>query len=115
MEDQLISFETAKLAKEKGYDFENTWEYIDKMFRYKHDMTRFLITQSLLQKWLREKHNIIITPKTDFIAWECVVDHPDWTEELLVDKIRTEKEPLGVFYYYEEALEAGLQKALTLI
>ena len=71
MKDQLVTFETAKLAKEKGCNIHSvlyfstkgipssteiyhTDEWIDKngtLDYYRH-------TQSLLQKWLREKHKI---------------------------------------------------------
>ena len=49
MTEQLISKETAVLAKEKGFDLNN------------HLKNGNPPTQSLLQKWLREKHNIDIS------------------------------------------------------
>ena len=41
MKDQLVKFETAKLAKEKGFEGPHLV---------------LLPTQSLLQRWIREKH-----------------------------------------------------------
>jgi hypothetical protein len=48
MQEELITLETAKLAKEKGFDYFNGI--------YKTQRS----TQSLLQKWLREIHKIDI-------------------------------------------------------
>jgi hypothetical protein len=63
MEEQLVSFETAKLAKEKNFNWETTHFYtIDGMaISIDHKYSTFSCiapTQSLLQKWLREKHEI---------------------------------------------------------
>ena len=86
MEEQLISFETAKLAKEKGFNigcknkYVETLEHALEMGRggdctFPHIPTRVLTnssyekwdivhcdapTQSLLAKWLREVHNCFI-------------------------------------------------------
>lgn len=46
MQEQLISYKTGVLAKEKGWDGD---------FIESH---KILTTQSVLQKWLREVHNI---------------------------------------------------------
>lgn len=161
MEEQLISFETAKLAKEKGFnvsvpkyyrsdeklivnfedsegnereyyfdadDFEENWNKEgwvvskdgDMCFGCRMDNKNYFIpysapTQSLLQKWLREAHdiNMYIEPiwsdskkdKTEYIPW--VLYRKD--EEILQDE-----EP-RYFNTYEEALEIGLQEALKMI
>lgn len=71
MEDQLISFETAKLAKEKGFEEKTkTWYNFSglsvsgEQSQYPSNDKRFPSysrpTQSLLQRWLREKHRIDI-------------------------------------------------------
>ena len=81
MEEQLVNFETAKLAKEKGFNIktykgylsETIVEYFDTYpsdsirlsekysnSALKNDWLCTAPTQSLLQKWLREKHNIEI-------------------------------------------------------
>jgi hypothetical protein len=83
MKEQIISFETAKLAKEKGFNWEcsYTWSEADKGVESAFDLTGEMYfsneeienalangftvymapTQSLLQKWLREEHDIHIT------------------------------------------------------
>ena len=91
MEDTLIKFETAKLAKEKGFFQEtNRLEipYYNYKGEFKGDVSDWRIrkyirgentsdiefvsapTQSLLAKWLREQHNIYVTSQIgnlDFI------------------------------------------------
>ena len=76
MEDTLINFETAKLAKEKGFD-EKVYREYDKSgyLRCTSKSADVVLgpydellksteypapTQSLLQQWLREKHQIIV-------------------------------------------------------
>lgn len=68
MQDQIISFETAKLAKEKGFN-EQTWEkyqecnqVLSPSYLLSIEFEEFIKapTQSLLKKWLREKYNIYI-------------------------------------------------------
>ncbi len=109
MEEQLISFETAKLAKGRG--FKKEWCSI----AYKEDKKLYMDTglytnypaptQSLLQKWLREKHRIYVIP---------LFDEPyGWTIGI---NSKTVKFNLNLFFNtYEEALEKGLQESLKLI
>ena len=115
MEDELITFSTAKLAKDKGFDVEtvNQWWYAlqedgDVDLQDHDNYTRkeaFLApTQSLLQKWLREVRglNLYISlsgPKQ--ISWY-------WS-------INDKKHQLGSSKTYEQALEGGLLEALKLI
>ena len=119
MEEQLISFETAKLAKEKGFDF---------IYIIDNELTKHsLITQSLLTKWLREVHNcfIGILPHRDGdsknkqwkskknVFWTVEVDYygKNFEIELTDDSDFTQHFNNN----YEEALEIGLQEALKLI
>ena len=83
MEEQLISFETAKLAKEKGFDwicrvFYEDWDNNElhepispSDFNNEHvwEKTISAPTQSLLQKWLREVHDIKMC-----VSYTCVDD-----------------------------------------
>ena len=80
MEDQLISFETAKLAIEKGFNISvlNCYNENEELGDFEDysivDFNSFPIvkgsnmnmysapTQTLLQRWLREKHDIHISP-----------------------------------------------------
>ena len=118
MEEQLISFETAKLAKEKGFDWLVDTYYLGSV-RYdtiepksynKNKIKVSAPTQSLLQKWLREEHSLHIELTPTVIKegyWYSCVYHLEEFYTILVDR----KKDLS----YEEALEAGLKKALELI
>ena len=119
MKEELITFETAKLAKEKGFFYKGL------MYRKEgtlSDNRGFLYnlnvysasTQSILQKWLREKHNIMVTvsiPYEEFGFYAAEI----WGENR-EDGIKIlEIDGMSVFKTYEEALEEGLQEALKLI
>ena len=125
MKDELVGFEVAKLAKEKGltsYDFDYCPDlcYNKKGYCYKsegwiEDDYFCAITQALLQKWLRDKHKInvngFIFGWSDLtFANHCKVNfnEGDFWEWFVPTK---GKDNLS----YEEALEIGLQEALKLI
>ena len=129
MKDEIIKFETAKLAKENGYLKINGWMgFVDKFY---HPRTKTLLsmgrtgktpfndliyapTQSLLQRWLREKHDIFVTvsiPYSEFGKYSSEV----W-ENNLEDGVKILAiDGMTVFTSYEESLEEGLLEALKLI
>lgn len=118
MQDTLITLETAKKAKAKRFNvhlnqywyngvlsdnFQQTvnWNNIGKS----HVSAP---TQSLLQKWLREKHKLHITIfSSSQESWMFRITKP---HQILTEGIYGED-----FTTYEEALETGLQEALKLI
>jgi len=136
MKDELITFETAKLAKEKGFDIgimdgeyvlegdricrvhkeytgfkgrERDWYFID------YPDTLLRPTQSLLQRWLREMYNLEIniqtTPTFDSI-------HTSKYKAFIGRSFQPFKWTTGKFYIgdtYEQALEQALVEALNLI
>jgi len=152
MKEELITFETAKSAKEKGFNIRCNLMYdrneeIQRTPDIKKVMLKgggikelktppqiFAPTQSLLQKWLREKHKLIIT-----ITWHidgysptvydvskglmgCLKYHEQVTtvekRELngqRYENIKFEEEWHTSYITYEESLEKGLQEALKLI
>jgi hypothetical protein len=129
MKEELITFETAKLAKEKGFtrgkynfDFYKPDGNVLHMIDFSSEFVKFCIpysTQSLLQKWLREVHgiNIFMTfkpniKKWDFIPYFMSMDGKEYIKyNSEYTKIYNERR----FDTYEEALETGLQEALKLI
>ncbi len=133
MEEQLINLETAKLAKEKGFELvvSNCFNVNGKIYRgFMHknediDRSFSAPTQSLLQRWLREKFNNIVevTPhkvegcedweSKDDVFWEVSVDFYGENFEINVDGNVDFNQCF--FKTYEEALEKGLQEALKLI
>jgi hypothetical protein len=128
MTDQLISFETAKLAKEKGFNIQTRPFYVEgRIFDFtpihedvqSADNAHWCPTQSLLQKWLREKYHIIVEPrfiggKTTATAWyDYVIYMPD---EYTTEYVWSLDSDLKMTYKtYEEALEQGLVEALKII
>jgi hypothetical protein len=108
MQEQLISFETAKLANKKGF-FEFTEKRYNKKgtFDYSKSWSISASTQSLLQKWLREEHNIHVT-----------LTLTSYSNEYMYEICRKEKSPIKqkeLNFTYEEALEKGLLEGLKLV
>ena len=129
MKEELISFETAKLAKKKGFtancenvyygDIQNKLKVLvvvtDGMAA-KNSVTESNLetgiepepfeapTQSLLQKWLREKHNLNVTVDIENEIYKSYVRKGLWNPVAY-----------GMSNDYEKAFEAGLKSALELI
>jgi hypothetical protein len=98
MEEQLITKETAVLGESIGYPF----------YTYPN-----VPTQSLLQKWLREVHNIYVSTReslaiTGELEYVCTVNGKYINHGI-------KYKPINRFDTWEEALEIGLQEALKLI
>ena len=119
MEETLIEYETAVLAKEKGFDIEcknafyitggNSTDDPLVIQTYKDEPDfYFRPTQSLLQKWLRDKHGI------DAEAFVFLA-HISAFEKVKKYGAMVDHEHIDTKDTYEEALEAGLKQALTLI
>ena len=116
IKEQLINFETAKLAKEKGFTY--AYEFYDKEGNIEdfgmvggwtdcHDENYAAPTQSLLQKWLREVHNLHISVNPKIL--------PSNEIKYYLFKGKIKKDFKDLFNTYEDALEIGLQEALKLI
>ena len=134
MKDELIKFETAKLAKEKGFDFKcrnyyllkengiNTHEGFDDDYWGDNRIVNWnanvvgikpfigfvsASTQSLLQRWLRELHEIDLDSTTTFSKQYSFMCYQGQNPK-----------PLFItndFETYELALESALLEALNLI
>lgn len=137
MKEQLITFETAKLAKKKGFDIDGvkyigSGEHIGKVGSDTSCKLYYLApTQSLLQKWLRENHKIeiellldanyisegeicgcyrvIVTNKNNYTIGKKV-------HGATINKdVIYQQEDIGCTSNYEEALEEGLKAALNIV
>lgn len=112
MKEQLISFQVAKLAKEKGFALSrfDYPKYCDegKIHNNNWNIGISAPTQSLLQHWLREKH-IIVWCVPSFKSWTCFYSKDDPAIGL------TQVNNTVSFGTYKEALEKGLLEALKLI
>lgn len=123
IEEQFVSFDTAKLLKEAGFDVPCTSQYTEGMgvwdVEYPYDFNKDDFgysrpTQALAARWLREKHRIaldvaFILPSVDGDVWQYFVGEMD-------DMIWEGEYETGRKYgTYEQAMEAGLQEAIKLI
>jgi hypothetical protein len=144
MKEQVVSLETAKLAKEKGFNIslangftvngivvnfgrERDYHVTKQIYLSNKDMpmkenVRFYAktyictapTQSLLQKWLREEHNLHITVEIGHDEDEIWYDSYVMKVEKSYDYEPVCSTEAGG-ENYETALEEGLIEALKLI
>jgi len=137
MEDKLIDYELAVLAKRKGFDIPvhayyqyhsgTIYERITDHFvmysilpdNAKDDIECFLRpTQSLLQKWLRDKHKIDVEVHVYTRPHYCVDIINQYSGVEYVNNpnliVLFEEHPRA-FITYEEALEEGLKQAIAKI
>lgn len=121
--EDIVTYEVAKLAKEKGfsgdtrhiYD-EETKELIECKFVANHNSEDEIIsapTQSLMQRWLREKKGLCLSveayPTLAIIRKVCFA----WVIKSGSDgHFMESNDSLQTFYSYELALEDGLKYAL---
>ena len=114
MKEQLISFETARLAEQKGFDFAEYLKINDEAplnlnsnYNPKEYQPWFLnVTQGLMQKWLREIHKIHINPAYDHIRGTGYLVWFFNEDEMHSDIFDNQ------YKSYEEALEVGLLEGL---
>ena len=123
MKEQIISFETAKLAKEKGYLESCLKPYNSEggFLQRNYDLCEYIIekdypiysapSQTLLQKWLREEHEIDIYINRSFSMKHSyhyeVLNKCDYDNIIQQDCIPNRS--------YEECLEEALLEGLNLI
>lgn len=135
IQEKLILKETAKLAKESGFDIPCAWYFNDtdkepeEYKGFKQGMTTSdynqlkdveiysLPTQALLQTWLRESHEINVFIYCYAFGYYPIHDNtPPPNKEQYVDKRWNLKNTLNYqCKTYEEALEIGLFEALKVI
>ena len=128
MEEQPVLFETAKLAKEKGFDeyYMDCYDPNGKIIPLRNQAALIeevfcsAPTQALLQKWFREVWRIEVFVYCNASGWMWEINKAfskdsfsggtsvKWSEE-------TGPNESGEWDTYEEALEVGLFEALKLI
>ena len=131
MKETLITFETAKLAKNKGFDFkvykeEKIYDKLGYLLKPEDEVFPGVEyfpapTQSLLQKWLREVHEIIVEVEVGFDIEDGEIVYyftPFIKRKESIEFVKYSGLLTSMFEnktIYEEALELGLQGALKLI
>ncbi len=130
MEERQITYEVAKLARKKGFDEKCVKEYnsskdvVDCHYSFvknsdiDYDCLCTSTTQSIMQKWLREVHNIHVNPIP--YRESTVPGNNEITGYYvggIYNKMGKEIGYIGDsnFATYEDALERGLLKGLSLI
>jgi hypothetical protein len=127
MEDKRVTFETAKLAKEKGFNVVQRYGMEASLYNKKGEHTYYANygfmysglsdgyisapTQSLLQKWLREIHGIQVYVSSHTVKstnmMQIYRDYVAYLNSNALNDARDEE-----YQTYEAALEFGLKEAL---
>lgn len=124
MTEEFITLGTAKLLKEKGFNWyckdiirEDNGRVMQSVFRTNKDLPKLCYsrpTQSLAQKWLRETKNLHISIIRNACGYGYDICKAD-NGTHIADGIFKGPNDGGQWNTYEEALEVGIQEALKLI
>ena len=118
IEEQYVSFVTALMEKEQGFDKKVRYYFTPKgthiypnflclPTKYLHGVAR--PTQELLARWLREKYRIQIS---------IIYNYHNFCYHVEIEQLVDVKSPIynsGIYKSYEDAKETGLQSALALL
>ncbi|MCL1615087.1 hypothetical protein M3090_01505 [Bacteroides sp. ET71] len=120
IEEQFVSFDTAKMLKEAGFDVPCTSQYTEGKciwnvgYPYNFNQDEFGYsrpTHALAGRWLREVYNVAIYSlyDDDMEQWFYVVDA--FTKNPVINGFQSGSE----YDDYESAFEDGLREAIKLI
>ena len=120
IEEQFVSFDTARMLKEAGFDVPCTSQYTEGKSiwnvgypdNFNQDEFGYSRpTQALAERWLREVHNVAIYSlyDDDMEQWFYVVDA--FTKNPVINGFQSGSE----YDDYESAFEDGLREAIKLI
>ena len=123
IEESYVSFDTAKMLKEAGFDVPCFNQYTDRGTIWhcdcpenfnKSQCATSCPTQALAARWLREVHHINVYACFDYEKF----DERKWfftREHTMVNDDSAVYCSITNYNSYEAALEAGLQEAIKLI
>lgn len=102
--EDYISFETAKLLKEKGFDVDEC-----EVHYYSLDHTQYEITLQMAMNWLEIKNHIAIIP-----VLSSVIDNEKflWNAKIVIAKTGETYSQKWVYENRERACEVALKYAL---
>ena len=131
IEESYVSFDTAKMLKEAGFDVpctsnymtsKSSWNDLQRANFNASETTYSRPTQALAARWLREVHGIhvsseiIVYPMYDRDSRKVTGTRITWGYYVAILNRRAPwRGTLEKYKSYEEALEAGLQLALGLL
>lgn len=119
--EDYVSFETAKLLKEKGFDQNCATYYLDgQVWRHYHGevipkgkQIYAAPTQAIAMKWLREVHELSLRPRYDEVEDEKERLWYVWFFDILsMNPYKTLVEPEQGYSTYEQACEAAIKYCL---
>ena len=125
IEEQFVSFDTAKMLKEAGFDVPCTSQYTEGKciwnvgYPYNFNQDEFGYsrpTQALAARWLREVHHLNVYACFDYVCFDD--GERKWffmRENTMINDYTSVYCSIISYDSYEEALEAGLQEAIKLI
>lgn len=120
IEESYVSFDTARLLKEAGFDVPCTLQYtegkciwdVDYPYNFNQDEFGYSRpTQALAARWLREVHGMYIEIHHRVTGYVYFVIKIESNELLAIPTISDKMQ----FDIYEEAFENALRKAIKLI
>lgn len=128
IEEQFVSFDTARILKEAGFDVPCYVQYSERGVQWNascpenfnaDDWGCSCPTQALAARWLREVHGIHVSSNIfmDFANdadGNTVDEWTFWSFDLFDNSGRIIEESDDRYDSYEEALEAGLKHGLKL-
>ena len=127
IEEDYVSFETAKLLKEKGFDayihlwYDENGEMFHKFhyeiktnWRIRHGQEVYQCpTIQMAMKWLREVYKLSVRPRYDEVEDEKEHLHYAWFFDILsMNPYKTLVEPTQGYFSYEEACDMAIRYCL---
>lgn len=122
IQEAYVSFEVAKLLKEKGFDQETTKRYdpSGKLYSYYQNVTVIpkgeayvcAPTQQMACEWLRQEHNLSVEVYRTACGWiGCVVAIPSGTDLKFLEDDGDDL-PSGQYTTHAKACEATIRYCL---
>ena len=125
IEESYVSFDTAKLLKEAGFNVPCTSQYTEGKciwnvgYPYNFNQDEFGYsrpTQALAARWLREVHHLNVYACFDYVCFDD--GERKWffmRENTMINDYTSVYSSIISYDSYEQSLEAGLQEAIKLI
>ena len=122
IEEQFVSFDTAKLLKEAGFNVSCRYSYDNvggfRWLKIREPAPKEWVpcpTQALAARWLRETHRILVdaafmAPSVNIDVWQYFIGKMD--DMIWPGNFETSERTYAT---YEQAMEVGLQEAIKLI